>query len=498
MKTIKEIYKNVGASILPQFVNIVSNFILPVMIVSIYGSSINGLVLSVKTIISYISLVGAGISVATTQALYAPVAKGNSYEVKGLLKATSNMFNNCGIVYIIIVILTSAIYPLCIKGNISYLTVFGLLLVMSVSGASEFFVVGRCRSLLYADRKVYICTTIQALSLLISLIIAIIMLKLKVSIVAVQFGISFVYILRAFFLQLYVRKHYPQYLYDKETIPIQRAVQKRNDAMIHQLSGLIVLGSQSIILSSMVSLEAASIFAIYNIVFSGLFSICSNINTAITPFIGKSIAINTKEKVLSDFITVEYVFFLITSFVYMVCSVTILPFIQLYTSKADINYVYPIFAVLFICTYLLNNFRLPHMALINAAGHFKETRNRALIEAGICFFASIIFTKMCGMYGVLIGTSIAIGWRCLDMIIYSRKNILTSNLTLPIFRLFRCIVYIGGAYLISNKLSINANNYRQWIVVTIISAIVVGCILVIDTLLFERSQLKKIRNIIKR
>ena len=218
------------------------------------------------------------------------------------------MFNKCGIIYLIIVLLTSLIYPLCIKGDVSYLEGFGLLIVMSLSGASEFFVVGRCRSLLYADRKVYVCTTIQALSLLVSLILAVIMLKLKASIIVVQFSISIVYIIRAVLLRAYVNKHYPQYIYDRETIPITRAVKNRKEAMVHQLSGLVVLGSQSIILSLMVSLEAASIFAVYNIVFSGLFSICSNISTAITPYIGKSIAVNSHGMTLSNFISVEYVF----------------------------------------------------------------------------------------------------------------------------------------------------------------------------------------------
>lgn len=497
MSTIKEIYKNIGASILPQFVNIVSNFILPVMIISIYGSAINGLVLSVKTIISYISLIGAGISVATIQSLYAPLANNNTTEVKGLLKSTNRVFNRCGKIYILVVIITSLIFPLCIKGDISYFTVFGLLLVMSLSGASEFFVVGKCRSLLYADRKVYVCTTIQAFSLLVSLLFAVVMLKLQVSIIVVQFSISLVYIVRAFLLQAYVNKHYPQYLYDKETKPIERAVEKKNDAMIHQLSGLAVLGSQSIILSFMVSLEAASIFAIYNIVFSGLFSICSNVNTAVTPFIGKSIAVNSKERILNDFMIAEYAFFCFTAIVYMICSVSILPFVKLYTTGADIDYMYPIFAFLFIITYSLNTFRLPHMALINAAGHFKETRNRALIEALICIGASLFFTKLFGMYGVLIGTASAIGWRCLDMILYSRLCILSSSIKLPLFRLFRCIVYVGLCCYMNTMLTISIHGYSEWLLLSVVSAVVAIFTMIIDSLLFERNQVKQLIRVIK-
>ena len=492
MSTIKKVYKNVGASILPQLVNIISNFVLPVMIIELYGSSINGLVSTVKSIVSYIALVGAGISVATTQALYAPVAKGEDETVKGMLKATGELFNKCGWIYIAIVLVVSLTYPLCIKGDTPFSLTCLLILVVSISGASEFFVVGRCRSLLYANQKVYVCTTIQAFSLLASLMLAIIMLRLKASIVLVQFGISFVYIVRALLLSYYVKKHYPQYRYNKNTPPIYSAIEKRNDAMIHQLSGLLVFGSQSIILSSMVSLEAASIYAIYSVVFSGIFSICSNMNVAVTPFIGKSIAVNRQEKIQSEFDCVEFLFFSLTTFIFMVSIVTILPFIGVYTKDADINYIYPVFALLFVLVYIFNVFRLPHSAMINAAGRFKETRWRAIAEASICVIASITFTYFLGLYGVLAGTCLAIGWRCFDMIIYSHRDILQNGFMVSSFRLLRVFIYTGAVYIVFRRPFIVVDNYIHWIEYASIIAIVAICTLLCDALLFERKTVKRL------
>ena len=81
---------------------------------------------------------------------------------------------------------------------------------------------------------------IQALSLLGSLLPALLMIKLNADIVIVQFSISFVYVLRAFFLTGYVRKNYPELSDYRKEKPIRSAVAKRNDAMVHQLSGLAV------------------------------------------------------------------------------------------------------------------------------------------------------------------------------------------------------------------------------------------------------------------
>ena len=52
----KKVWKNVFASALPQIMNIISNLILPSLIIAKFGSEINGLVTSTKTIISYIQV----------------------------------------------------------------------------------------------------------------------------------------------------------------------------------------------------------------------------------------------------------------------------------------------------------------------------------------------------------------------------------------------------------------------------------------------------------
>ncbi len=227
-----------------------------------------------------------------------------------MLHAANKMFNKFGLIYCIIALVVAFVYPFSLDTNIRYITIVLLMIVMSISGASEFFAIGRCRALLYANQKTYVCTVIQAASLLGSLLLALLMLKLKADIVIVQFAISFVYVLRAVFLTGYVRKSYPELNdYREEEKPINSAIEKRNDAMIHQLSGLAVTGSQTTILTLFVGLQAASVYSIYNIVFSGLQSICANLSTAVTPFIGRELALNNRERLLKMYDLIEFAFF---------------------------------------------------------------------------------------------------------------------------------------------------------------------------------------------
>jgi len=483
----KKVFKNLVSSVLPQIVNIISNLIIPGLIIAKFGSEVNGLVSTTKTVVSYMSLVGAGIATSVTQALYLPVANRDDKSVRGMLNAANKMFNHYGFMYILITCVVAIIYPVVIKSDISNGIVISLLLVMSLSGASEFFAIGRCRALLYADQKVYVCSVIQAASLLISLILAVIMMKLNMGIIPVQFTISMVYVFRGLFLTTYVNKEYPQYMNYKKELQINAAIEKRKDAMIHQLTGLAVTGSQAAILTFLIDLRAASIYSVYNIVISGIKLVCSNICTALTPFLGKRYALQQRSELRNMYNVIECMFFYMVTFVLSVTGVMLIPFISIYTKNADMDYIFPMFAFLFVISAAFYILKLPGIALVNVAGHFKETKGRAILEAVICVIVSVGATMMFGKEGVLIGTGCALGWRCLDTIFYTNRNILNITSKKSFFRLSCSLLNILFFSMLLGRKMINVNSYMSWCLKSAVISSVVLIILAFELLLFERS-----------
>ena len=493
----KKVLKNVFSSALPQIMNIITNLILPSMIIIRFGSEINGLISSTKVIISYISIVGAGIATATTQKLYEPVAKKETNIIKGMINASNRMFNKYGYIYCIIAVIVALLYPFFLKTNIEYITIVLLMLVMSISGASEFFAIGRCRSLLYADQKTYVCTFIQALSILCSLLLALLMLKLNMGIILIQLAISLVYVFRAIFLIRYIKRNYPELSDYKKEKPIDSVVEKRKDAMIHQLSGLAVSGSQTTILTVISGLEAASIYSVYNIVFSGLQSICANLSTAVTPFLGREYALENRDKMLKMYDFIEFAFFNIVAFIYSVTMIMIVPFVSIYTYNADINYMYPIFAIIFVYTSAFYILKMPSNALINISGHFKETRWRAILEAVLTLILGIIFTIIWGINGVVLGTGIALGWRCLDTIIYTNKNLLHCKNGKSLFRLIRVLILLSIVAYISWHFPIKIASFLEWGKYAIVSSIIILIILVINVAIFDFQMFKELLKVMK-
>ena len=492
----KKVWKIVFASALPQIMNIISNLILPSLIIAKFGSEINGLVTSTKTIISYISIVGAGIATATTQALYDPVARKDILRIKGMLHAASDMFNRFGIVYCIIAGIVAFIFPFSLNTTIEYFTIVILMIVMSVSGASEFFAIGRCRSLLYANQKTYVCTIIQAISIAGSLLLALVMLKLNANIVLVQFSISFVYVIRAFFLTGYVKKNYPELSDYKKVPPIKAAVEKRKDAMIHQLSGLAVTGSQTMILTVVVGLQAASIYSVYNIVFSGLQSICANLSTAVTPFIGRELALKNKSRMLMMYDYIEFAFFNLVSFIYSVAMLMIVPFVSIYTKHADISYIYLSFATIFVYASAFYILKMPSNSLINISGQFKETRWRAIFEGILTVGGGILLTMLVGLNGVVIVTAIALSWRCIDTIIYTNRNVLHCGNFKSIFRLIRVVILLSVMAIVQIRFSINVSNYFSWAKWACFTSVIVLGILLVNAIIFDMSTFKGVVRLI--
>lgn len=489
---LNKVMKNAGASSITQIINIVINFILPPLIIGTYGSQINGLVLTIKQILSYISLVGAGIAVAITHSLYKPIAEKDYKTASGVFNAASTMFKKAGFVFTFIALLTALIYPFFLKENLDYSLVLMLIIVMSIEGMSEFFVVGKYRSLLFADQKSYVVSLIQVVGLILSFIFAYILIKAEVNIVVVQFAYSLVFLVRLILLSWYVKNHY-KYL-DSHIDPIQTAVKKRNDAFIHQITGLVVLGSQAVVLSVFVGLEAASIYAVYNIVFSGLHSIFAQLINSVAPFLGKSQALGESNKLKNQFNKLEFIFNLIISFVYSVSAVMIVPFITIYVGPvSDIEYANFGVAFLFVLNSFLNSLRLPAQAIINVAGHFKETRNRAIIEATVCIILQLTLVKFLGIYGVLIGTAVALSWRSVDIILYSNKYIIMQESRISIVRGLKVVFITIILFLVSYELlEFTIVSYLDWIYWSSIHALISVAITLLINLIFDKKQTKEL------
>jgi O-antigen/teichoic acid export membrane protein len=246
-------------------------------------------------------------------------------------------------------------------------------------------------------------------------------------------------------------------------------ISQKKSVLIHQISGLIFNNTDILILTIFTNLKVVSVYALYNMIFTFIKTATSYISNSVTFALGQ--IINTDKNKFIKFFEVYSIFF--TALVYSISLSTLImigPFMKLYTSGvSDVKYIDNNVAILFTITTLLIGVRTPSRQVIDISGHFKKTENRAVAESAINIIATLILVPRLGIYGGLLGTSIALLYRSIDMILYSNKFILnrSSWSTFGYWGAFSAIFVI--LYNISiNKLDFEIFNYSQFFLCGII------------------------------
>lgn len=202
----KSAFLNMVFNFIYQITNTIVNIIIPPLIISKYGSVINGLISTIKQILGYIQLVGAGISESTVVSLYKPLEDNNQKKISSIFNACSITFFRMGLLFNVFSVILAFIYPFFIKEEFNYFFLVLLIIVLSISGASEFYIIGKCRSLLIADQKVYIVNIAQIFGAVSNFIITIFLISIDANILIVQLGASSIYAMRILVLYVYVKK----------------------------------------------------------------------------------------------------------------------------------------------------------------------------------------------------------------------------------------------------------------------------------------------------
>lgn len=470
MSNKSEVKITVFSNLILQFVNAVCSFILPPLIISHFGSTVNGMVSSITQFISYLNIVEAGVGGAAILALYKPLAEKDCDLRNKVLTATKKLYNRSGLIFTVLVCLLSVIYPLIVANQVNKIDAGLMVLILGITGAAEFFLIGKFRVLLTADKKLYVISFIQAGGVVINTLVAVVLIKFNASILLVKLFSSLIYLSRYFFILWYVKKNYPDLKFYKDEKNTK--IEQSKNVLVHQIAGLIVFNAPVIIITIFCSLVDASIYSVYALVFTGLNSLLGAFTNGMHSFLGNSIVKNEKEHLNYFYGKFEILVFFATFWAFSLAYILIIPFMNIYTKNmTDGNYIQPVLGVLFCIIGLMNNLRSPGVQLITGAGHFKKTQTRAIVEMLINIIFSIIFTVKFGMVGVLLGSVCSYSYRFFDIIIYVSKYILKKSSKKSFIRIFiLLIIYLILIYLAS-QFSINVTNYFQWFLYALILGI---------------------------
>ena len=166
--------------------------------------------------------------------------------------------------------------------------------------------------------------------------------------------------------------------------------------------------------------------------------------------------------------------------------------------KMDADYDLPGLAILFVLAALIVGLRIPSIVAINTAGHFKQVKRYAVIEAIINITLSVILTLKFNIYGVLIATIIAGMYRTPVLIHYAYKHIYNQSIA-PFFKK----LLLGGAffalsYLVSTYVYYTPSSLFSWFLDAFIVFVLVVVAVLIMLFIFNRPLVTYLMGMVKR
>ncbi|MBP1967065.1 lipopolysaccharide biosynthesis protein [Paenibacillus aceris] len=491
MRTKQAFYILISALIL-QVITAIAGFMLPPIRIRTYGSSINGLLASIGQFIAYLQIVEAGLTTASVQALYKPLSKRDFNQTGTVLSASSKFFNQSGALFAVLVALLSVIYPMVTKGEVSKSLSFALVILISIGGLIEFFLGAKYRILLTADQKGYVLNFAGVLGTIISTVLAILIMKYDQSIVLLQLSTAVIYFLRVGVIVLYVKKKYKKINFKSE--PDLKAINKRWDAFIHQIAGIIIFNTPVVIITIFCGLKLVSIYMVYSVLFGSLGALINAFSSSLTPAFGELIASSDRINLKKAYLNFEVFYYALIAFSFATTAIMLISFVKLYTRGIhDANYVDPILAVLFVVVAILNHIRIPQNLIVSASGHFKETRWRAVAEAVIHITMSLILVQFFGLYGVLLGSLCSYGYRAIDLIIYGNIHILKQSPWGSIRRIITNMVPAGlSVFIFCIILPVVTQNWMSWVINAVGVSFVTILFIIVFNIIFDKGASKEI------
>ena len=139
-------------------------------------------------------------------------------------------------------------------------------------------------------------------------------------------------------------------------------------------------------------------------------------------------------------------------------------FVGIYTKGIiDVNYIRPVFAYTIILAQFFNAIRIPYQLVVQAAGHYKQTKNGAIIEPIINITISVLFVLKFGLVGVAVGTLAATIFRTIQYSVYMGKNIVPRKIDSVIKRIIVSFLEAAIVIAIINILPFGEiDNYVAW------------------------------------
>lgn len=488
---------NMISGVVLQFFTLVSGFILPKIILTCFGSEVNGLVSSLNQFLSYITLVEGGITGVIVANLYKPIVEQDNNKISSILVTADRFYKKIGALFIAYSVILSIIYPLYFKTEFTFSYVCSLTLILSLTLLIQYMYSLTLRTLLNADKKGYVVNFTQTLIVIFNVLFALISVFIYPSIHVLRLISGSLFLLQPLIFNRYVKKNYK---IDWKVEPDNSLIKSRWNGFAINLAAFIHNSTDVTVLTFLTNLKTVSIYSVYSLVSSGIKQMINACLSGIAHTVGQAYAKKNWKELNQKLDIYEYIVLILVFFLFTVTALLITPFVQLYTKDiVDTDYNQPLFGFLLVLAEALYLIKLPHLNLAYSANKFKEITVPAYIEAMLNIMISVALVKWIGLIGVTIGTVVGMTYRMVFHVYYTSKIVPGRAQCIFYRKLFLFAAGAGGGFVFCYKLlPLQTVTVGSWIVHAIFYCVVMGAILLAISILFFQNEMKFFWKYVKR
>lgn len=483
----KKAFYNITTEALMEIVAFVCALILPRLILSTFGSAYNGLVSSITQFLDYISLLTLGISGAVRVSIYK--AKDDIKAKSAIVKASEKYLRKVAYAFVAYIAVLSVIYPLFVRDEFQWLETVSLIVIIGFGVFAKYFYGVAIKAFLSAEQSNYVWNIVQIFSQIASTGISVLLILLGQSIQVVKFGSAIILVATPLIVNVFTKKKF-HLITDVE--PDNKALGMRKDVVAHSIANCVHTYTDIFLLTLFTSPATISVYAIYALVFSSIKKIQNVFTTGMEGAFGTLWAQGKYKQYRENFNTYEFLCFAFVSIMFPCVGMLLLSFIRLYTNGVhDVNYILPVFAYLSVITHGVFCLRTPYLTAVQSAGHYRETKKYAFIEAGLNFGISAAAVLVNGLVGVTLGTLVANLYRTGQYAIYASRNLLDRSLRVFIRRclwLFLNIMAIVTLRLLLPTVPINT--WSRWVINGFYCFFISSAVTAVTAFLFYQEDLK--------
>lgn len=406
--------RNIKFSLFLQITNVAISFFVRKVFVVVLSQDYLGINGSFSNIISILNLTELGIGSAITYSLYKPLADGDKEQISAIMALYGKVHRVIGVIVALLGCTIIPLLPVLVRGLPDIPHIYLIYLLFLLDSSLSYFV-GYKQSLILADQRQYIITVYDFTFKIIRSIAQILLLWFTRNYflyLGIEVGSK---LLQNVLLAQLAEQCYP-YIKGGRSQALnptikQKILQNTRALVMHKVGGVIVFGTDNLLMSSFVGVWAVGLYSNYQMIINALNAVYTRIFGSLTASVGNLGATDQPpEQELLVFRRVNFAGNWLYGFSAICLAVLFNPFIELWVG-ADYLFGQEI-VCLFALNFYVTGMRQATLTFRDAYGLYWYDRYKPIAESIVNLTVSIILAIPFGVAGIFIGTFVSTMTTC--------------------------------------------------------------------------------------